>query len=104
MAEPSPSPVGPGVCQTLPPGNERPRSRDQITGESRAPGRKAGYRSACPPPPCTLRRLGPADVSLLRKLNALFGTVFGDLATYGGQPSTDAYLEDLLGKTSTISP
>lgn len=45
-----------------------------------------------------LRRLSPADVGLLRKLNALFGLAFGDDETYGASPPSDAYLENLLGK------
>jgi aminoglycoside 3-N-acetyltransferase I len=52
--------------------------------------------------PTTLRRLGPNDVPLLRKLNALFGDAFGDRETYGGEPPTDSYLEDLLTKEHVI--
>ncbi|WP_201306232.1 AAC(3)-I family aminoglycoside N-acetyltransferase [Roseomonas harenae] len=48
--------------------------------------------------PTSLRRLGPTDVPLLRKLNALFGDAFGDRETYEGEPPTDAYLEGLLAK------
>jgi aminoglycoside 3-N-acetyltransferase I len=48
--------------------------------------------------PTNLRRLGPTDVPLLRKLNALFGDAFGDRETYEGEPPTDAYLEGLLAK------
>jgi aminoglycoside 3-N-acetyltransferase I len=51
-----------------------------------------------PSSPATLRRLGPTDVPLLRKLNALFGDAFGDRETYQGEPPTDAYLEGLLAK------
>lgn len=50
-----------------------------------------------PPSPVTLRRLGPADVPLLRELNALFSDAFEDRAAYGDEPPTDAYLEGLLG-------
>lgn len=53
-------------------------------------------------PPPTLRRLGSADASLLRRLNALFGEVFEDRETYGGAPPTEAYLKDLLGKEHII--
>lgn len=49
-----------------------------------------------------LRRLGPADVPLLRQLNALFGDAFGERETYRGEPPTDGYLEDLLAKTHVI--
>jgi aminoglycoside 3-N-acetyltransferase I len=50
----------------------------------------------------SLHRLGPTDVSLLRKLNTLFGNAFGDRETYGGEPPTDAYLEGLLVKEHVI--
>jgi aminoglycoside 3-N-acetyltransferase I len=50
----------------------------------------------------TLRRLGPTDVPLLRKLNAVFGDAFDDRETYGGEPPNDAYLEDLLTKEHVI--
>ncbi|MCI0756378.1 AAC(3)-I family aminoglycoside N-acetyltransferase [Teichococcus vastitatis] len=49
-----------------------------------------------------LRRLGPSDVPLLRKLNALFGAAFEDPETYGAQPPVDTYLEDLLAKEHVI--
>jgi aminoglycoside 3-N-acetyltransferase I len=48
--------------------------------------------------PFHVRRLGPADVLLMRRLNALFGEAFDDRDTYGADPPTDAYLEGLLGK------
>lgn len=50
----------------------------------------------------TSRRLGPADVSLLRKLNALFGNAFAETETYGGAPPTDAYLAGLLAKEHVV--
>jgi aminoglycoside 3-N-acetyltransferase I len=49
-------------------------------------------------PPVTVRRLGPTDLSLLRKLNVLFGEAFADPDTYTGAPPDDAYLEGLLAK------
>lgn len=49
-----------------------------------------------------LRRLGPGDVPLLRKLNALFGRAFADPATYGAEPPDDAYLEGLLAKDHIV--
>lgn len=55
------------------------------------------------PPAVTLRRLGPADVTLLRKLNALFGEVFDDLETYGGNPPGDDHLKSLLAKQHIIT-
>ena len=51
----------------------------------------------------TLKRLGPADVLLLRKLNALFGQAFGDPDTYGSEPPSDAYLESLLAKEHVVA-
>jgi aminoglycoside 3-N-acetyltransferase I len=56
-----------------------------------------------PPPRVTPRRLGPADVPLLRTLNALFGTAFADPETYGAEPPSDAYLEGLLAKEHVIA-
>jgi aminoglycoside 3-N-acetyltransferase I len=53
--------------------------------------------------PVTLHRLKPADVLLLRKLNALFGEAFADPATYGAEPPTDAYLQALLGKDHVVA-
>ena len=55
--------------------------------------------SAC----ATFRRLGPPDVPLLRKLNALFGEAFGDDGAYGGAPPADAYLEGLLAKEHVVA-
>jgi aminoglycoside 3-N-acetyltransferase I len=55
------------------------------------------------PAPCfTVRRLGPGDVALIRKLNALFGVVFTEPTTYAGNPPTDAYLKGLLAKEHII--
>jgi aminoglycoside 3-N-acetyltransferase I len=45
-----------------------------------------------------VRRLTPADVTLLRRLNALFGRAFGDPETYGAAPPSDRYLTNLLAK------
>ena len=50
------------------------------------------------PPSVTLRRLGPLDVPVLRRLNALFGQAFTDLETYTGDQPDDTYLEGLLAK------
>lgn len=50
-----------------------------------------------------LRRLGSADVPLLRELNALFGAAFHDQETYEGEPPTDSYLENLLQKEHVIA-
>jgi aminoglycoside 3-N-acetyltransferase I len=53
--------------------------------------------------PFTLRRLMPADVGLLRKLNTLFGDGFADPETYGAEPPSDAYLEGLLAKEHVVA-
>ncbi len=47
--------------------------------------------------------LGPADVGLLRQLNALFGAAFADPETYGAEPPSDAYLGGLLAKDHVIA-
>lgn len=49
-------------------------------------------------PLCEVRRLGPADVALMRGLSEMFGAAFADPETYGGAPPDDAYLRDLLAK------
>jgi len=51
----------------------------------------------------TIHRLGPADIALLRGLNALFGRAFEDPETYGGEPPDDAYLAGLLAKEHVIA-
>jgi aminoglycoside 3-N-acetyltransferase I len=55
------------------------------------------YASFC------VRQLTPADVPLLRALNALFGAAFGDAETYGAAPPSAAYLEALLAKEHVIA-
>jgi aminoglycoside 3-N-acetyltransferase I len=55
------------------------------------------------PMPFTLRRLMPADVGLLRKLNALFGDAFADPETYGAEAPSEAYLEGLLVKEHVVA-
>jgi aminoglycoside 3-N-acetyltransferase I len=54
------------------------------------------------PAPVTLHRLGPADVPLLRELNALFAEAFADPDTYGAEPPDDAYLEGVLAKEHVV--
>ena len=49
-----------------------------------------------------LRRLGPAQVPLLRSLNALFGEVFREPEAYGAAPPSDIYLKALLAKEHVI--
>jgi aminoglycoside 3-N-acetyltransferase I len=52
--------------------------------------------------PYAIRRLGPEDIRLLRKLNALFADVFGDPASYASEPPSDAYLGNLLAKDHIV--
>jgi aminoglycoside 3-N-acetyltransferase I len=55
------------------------------------------------PTGAVLHRLVPGDVARLRALNAVFGESFGELATYGAEPPTDAYLDALLAKEHVIA-
>ena len=55
------------------------------------------------PSPITVRRIAPAEILLLRKLNALFGDAFADPDTYGAEPPSDAYLERLLAKEHVVA-
>ena len=50
-----------------------------------------------------IRRLGPADVALMRSLNVLFGTAFGDVETYTQAAPADTYLSELLAKEHVIA-
>ena len=54
------------------------------------------------PAPVTLRRLGSADIPLLRALNAMFGRAFADPDAYGAEPPSDDYLKGLLAKEHVI--
>src|SRR5262245_3017148 len=47
-------------------------------------------------PSFTVRRADPADMPLLRGLNALFARVFADPDSYASAPPTDEYLRRLL--------
>lgn len=53
-------------------------------------------------PPFSLRRLGPADIALIRELNALFGEAFGEVETYTAAPPDDAWLKGLLAKEHVV--
>ena len=53
--------------------------------------------------PVSLRRLAPADLPLMRRLNALFAEVFDEPETYGAEPPDDSYLEALLAKEHVIA-
>jgi aminoglycoside 3-N-acetyltransferase I len=55
-----------------------------------------------PAPPFEVRRLGPADVLLVRQLNALFGEAFDDVESYAAQPPSHAYLAGLLGREHVV--
>jgi aminoglycoside 3-N-acetyltransferase I len=50
-----------------------------------------------------LRRLGPDDLALARRLNALFGEAFGDPETYEGDPPPGAYLAELMAKDHVVA-
>jgi aminoglycoside 3-N-acetyltransferase I len=50
-----------------------------------------------------IRRLTRADVARMQELNALFGDVFEDPASYCADPPDPAYLADLLGKDHVIA-
>lgn len=54
-------------------------------------------------PPAAVRRLGPADVPLLRALNALFAEAFSDPQSYASAPPSDAYLQEMLGKGHLVA-
>jgi aminoglycoside 3-N-acetyltransferase I len=55
-----------------------------------------------PSSPVTIRRLGPADIVFLRKLNAVFGDAFADRATFEAEPPRDAYVQDVLAKEHVV--
>ena len=55
------------------------------------------------PEQVTIRRLGAADVPLMRRVNAMFGRAFEEPDTYEGAPPTDAWLERLLGREHVIA-
>ena len=50
-----------------------------------------------------IHALAPADVSLLRSMNAMFGEAFSDRDTYGAAPPEDAYIAGLLSKDHVIA-
>lgn len=51
--------------------------------------------------PC-IQHLTPADLPLLRQLNALFAEAFGDAPSYAAAPPDDAYCRRMLGRESVI--
>jgi aminoglycoside 3-N-acetyltransferase I len=50
----------------------------------------------------TLRRLGPGDVPLCRKLNVMFSHAFAEPETYTTEPPSDVYLERLLAQRHIV--
>lgn len=50
-----------------------------------------------------LHRLTPDDLPLFRALNALFGEVFDDRESYGGQPPPDDYARAVLAKEHVVA-
>jgi aminoglycoside 3-N-acetyltransferase I len=50
-----------------------------------------------------VHRLTPADLPLLRSLNVLFGTAFGEPDTYTASPPDDAYLTGFLAKEHVVA-
>ena len=50
----------------------------------------------------TIHRLTPADLHLLRQLNAVFATAFEDVPTYTGLPPDDGYCERVLAREHVI--
>lgn len=53
--------------------------------------------------PFEVLRLAPADLGLMRDLNALFGVAFEDADAYGAAPPSDAYLTELLARPHVIA-
>ena len=51
----------------------------------------------------TLQRLGPSDVALMRRVNAMFGRAFAEPETYEGAPPAEAWLERLLGQEHVVA-
>lgn len=49
-----------------------------------------------------IERLGPGGLPTLRALNELFGEVFGEPQTYGGDPPDDDWCRDLLAREDVI--
>ena len=50
-----------------------------------------------------VRRLASGDVSLMRRLNALFGAAFQDPESYGAHPPDEAYFRSVLGKEHVVA-
>ena len=50
-----------------------------------------------------IHRLGPADLPLVRQLNAMFGEAFAEPETYRADPPPDVYVERLLARPQVIA-
>lgn len=50
-----------------------------------------------------VRRLVGSDVASMRAMLDMFGTAFEDIATYSGQPASDAYLQAFLERPDSIA-
>jgi len=50
-----------------------------------------------------IRRLGLADVSIMREMLSMFGEAFGDVPTYAAAQPSSAYLEHLLRSDTFIA-
>lgn len=53
-------------------------------------------------PPLHIHRLTPADVDLLRQLNAVFAEAFDDAPTYFDAPPAEDYCRDVLARDHVI--
>lgn len=53
--------------------------------------------------PFDIRRLGEQDIAALRDMLSMFGTAFGDVATYTAHPPDDGYLQRLLGSSTFVA-
>jgi aminoglycoside 3-N-acetyltransferase I len=56
------------------------------------------YKGGMLPEAFQVRRLGPADVPLVRQLNALFAEAFRDPESYASEPPSDDHLAALLAR------
>lgn len=52
--------------------------------------------------PYPIRRLGPVDLALTRRLNAMFGAAFAEPETYRVAPPDDAWLRAALAKEDVV--
>lgn len=50
-----------------------------------------------------VRRLGPADLDLMRDLLRMFGEAFNEVGNFADKPPSDSYLQRLLGKPDFVA-